>query len=78
MNYGKKIFIIVLKIYQLLISKSIGPRCRYYPSCSNYMIQAINLHGAVNGLILGLKRISRCHPWNLGGYDPVKDNDLTK
>ena len=47
--------------------------CRYTPSCSEYAIEAIQQHGAVKGLTLATKRISSCHPWHAGGYDPVPD-----
>lgn len=46
--------------------------CRFYPSCSAYMYQSIEQHGLVHGSIMGAKRLLRCHPWNQGGYDPVK------
>ena len=62
---------ILIRGYQLAISPLFGPRCRFYPSCSNYAIQAIDAHGAVHGTWLTLKRISRCHPFNAGGFDPV-------
>ncbi|WP_420600493.1 membrane protein insertion efficiency factor YidD [Neptuniibacter sp.] len=66
-----KILIGLVYLYQYLISPIIGPRCRFYPTCSSYMIEAIKTHGPVKGTFLGLKRISRCHPYNDGGYDPV-------
>ena len=62
---------ILIRGYQLAISPLFGPRCRFYPSCSNYAIQAIDAHGVVHGTWLTLKRISRCHPFNAGGFDPV-------
>jgi putative membrane protein insertion efficiency factor len=62
---------ILIRGYQLAISPLFGPRCRFYPSCSNYALQAIDAHGAVPGTWLTLKRISRCHPFNAGGFDPV-------
>ncbi|MBC8027090.1 MAG: membrane protein insertion efficiency factor YidD, partial [Steroidobacteraceae bacterium] len=49
----------------------LGPRCRFYPSCSHYAIEAIDAHGALRGTWLTIKRIGRCHPWNPGGFDPV-------
>lgn len=58
-------------IYQYVISPVIGPRCRFHPTCSSYMIEAIQVHGPIKGTWLGLKRLSRCHPYNDGGYDPV-------
>ncbi|MDR1855363.1 MAG: membrane protein insertion efficiency factor YidD [Azoarcus sp.] len=57
--------------YQLFISPLLGQRCRFYPSCSNYALEAIEVHGALKGAWLALKRIARCHPWHPGGVDPV-------
>jgi len=51
------------------------PMCRYTPSCSHYCHEAIERHGIANGLLLGIKRILRCHPWGGCGYDPVPDLD---
>ena len=62
---------ILIRAYQLVLSPLLGPRCRFYPSCSHYAIQAIDAHGALRGTWLTLKRISRCHPFNAGGFDPV-------
>ena len=63
--------------YQLVISPMIGPRCRFYPSCSCYAHTAIERHGVVRGLWLGLRRLLRCHPFAPGGYDPVPDKRPT-
>ncbi|HCG95996.1 MAG TPA: membrane protein insertion efficiency factor YidD [Halieaceae bacterium] len=60
-----------IKFYQVGISPFIGNRCRYFPSCSSYAIEALESHGAVSGGFLAAKRICRCHPWAAGGYDPV-------
>ena len=57
--------------YQLAISPLLGPRCRFYPSCSHYAMEAIETHGALRGTWLTIKRISRCHPFHEGGFDPV-------
>jgi putative membrane protein insertion efficiency factor len=61
----------LIRGYQLAISPLLGPRCRFYPSCSHYALEAIETHGAVRGTWLAMKRISRCHPWHEGGFDPV-------
>ena len=63
--------------YQLVISPMIGPRCRFYPSCSCYALTAIERHGALRGFWLGLCRLLRCHPFAPGGYDPVPDKRPT-
>jgi uncharacterized protein len=62
---------ILIRAYQLALSPLIGPCCRFYPSCSQYGIEAIESHGSLRGAWLTLKRISRCHPWHEGGFDPV-------
>jgi len=64
-------FILLVKIYQLVISPWLGPKCRFNPSCSHYAIEAFNKHGVFKGFWLTLKRIARCHPWGGSGYDPV-------
>jgi len=63
----------LIRGYQLLLSPLLGPRCRYYPSCSHYALAAIRLHGPAHGGWLAFKRITRCHPLNPGGYDPVPE-----
>ena len=65
------LFVGILRGYQLLISPMLGPRCRFYPSCSNYAIEALRVHGAARGSWLAARRVGRCHPWNAGGLDPV-------
>lgn len=65
----KKIFLNSIKFYQNLISPILGHHCRFYPSCSKYSYMAIQKYGVVRGLRRGLKRITRCHPWNEGGID---------
>lgn len=61
----------LVRLYQLFISPLLGPRCRFYPSCSSYTIEALKVHGVFKGTWLAIKRISRCHPGNPGGVDPV-------
>ncbi len=58
-----------IKLYQKMISSMLPSRCRYYPSCSDYMIEAIKRSGLIKGVFIGTKRISRCHPFNEGGID---------
>lgn len=60
-------------LYRLLISPFLGSNCRYSPSCSQYALDALRLHGAFRGTWLAVRRISRCHPWGGSGYDPVPD-----
>jgi putative membrane protein insertion efficiency factor len=62
--------------YQLAISPMLGPRCRFYPSCSCYAHTAIQRYGALRGSLMGMRRILRCHPFAEGGYDPVPDKRL--
>jgi hypothetical protein len=65
---------LVIRVYRYTISPLLGPTCRFYPSCSCYAEQAIELHGAARGSYLAARRILRCHPWHPGGYDPVPPN----
>ena len=60
-----------IRAYQRFISPLLGDRCRFYPSCSQYMLEAIERHGAARGVYLGVRRLLRCHPWNAGGFDEV-------
>lgn len=57
--------------YRIVVSPLLGPRCRFYPSCSAYALEAVQVHGAVRGSWLALRRLSRCHPFHPGGVDPV-------
>lgn len=67
----KKIAILLIKFYKTFISPVLPHSCRFYPTCSNYTLIAIERYGIFRGGILGAKRILRCHPFNPGGYDPV-------
>jgi uncharacterized protein len=68
----KTIFIILIKGYQKVISPILPPSCRFYPSCSEYGIEAITKHGAIKGGIMTAWRVLRCNPLSKGGYDPVR------
>jgi uncharacterized protein len=61
----------LIRLYQLVLSPVLPPRCRYLPSCSDYAIEALARHGVVTGSWLALRRLARCHPWGGSGYDPV-------
>lgn len=83
----KRVVLIIIKIYQKTISMDHGVfskfshtiGCRFYPTCSQYTYEAVEKHGIFKGLWMGTKRVSRCHPWNDGGYDPVaKDIRIKK
>jgi putative membrane protein insertion efficiency factor len=60
----------LIQVYQLTLSPLLGNVCRFEPSCSRYMVEALKKYGFFLGLAKGLRRLSRCHPWNPGGYDP--------
>ncbi|MDR2506536.1 MAG: membrane protein insertion efficiency factor YidD [Candidatus Accumulibacter sp.] len=67
----KALLLALIRFYHYGISPLLGQRCRFIPSCSEYTAEAIGKYGALRGLCCGLKRISRCHPWNPGGFDPL-------
>ncbi|HEX3685855.1 MAG TPA: membrane protein insertion efficiency factor YidD [Bryobacteraceae bacterium] len=68
----QRILIAVLRGYKILISPLLPSACRFYPTCSEYMLDAIAKHGALRGVWMGVKRLGRCHPFHAGGYDPVR------
>ena len=67
----RKLFQILIRGYQLAISPWLGQHCRFYPSCSQYAHEALEMHGTVRGSVLAVRRICRCHPFNAGGVDLV-------
>lgn len=73
-----RILIFLVRIYQYGISPIFPSSCRYTPTCSNYMIEAVKVHGAFKGFALGIKRVSSCHPWGGSGYDPVPPKEEKK
>lgn len=60
-----------IRFYQIAISPMLGPRCRYIPTCSQYAIEALRIHGTAKGVYFSARRLCRCHPWGGFGYDPV-------
>jgi uncharacterized protein len=68
----QRIVIAVLKGYKMVISPLLPSACRFHPTCSEYMMQAVATYGVMRGVWKGLKRLSRCHPFHAGGYDPVR------
>ena len=71
---GRGIIIGLVRFYQGAISPYLGRTCRYSPTCSQYMIEAVNEWGVIKGFWFGIKRIGRCHPWGGHGHDPVPEN----
>lgn len=74
----KKLLIRMIKFYQRHISAHTLPSCRFYPTCSNYAVEALEKHGAFKGVLLSVYRILRCNPLCKGGYDPVPEPKRTK
>jgi putative membrane protein insertion efficiency factor len=74
----RTLFIIPILFYRYFISPLLGPRCRFYPSCSHYAEDAIREHGVIRGIWLAIKRLGKCHPWHEGGCDPVPPNSSTQ
>lgn len=68
----KRFIILIIVFYQKFISPLKPPSCRFMPTCSEYTKEAVTKYGIIKGLYIGLRRILRCHPFNPGGYDPVK------
>ncbi|MBF4695438.1 membrane protein insertion efficiency factor YidD [Fusibacter ferrireducens] len=68
----KYVMIFIIKLYQKYISPLLGSNCRFLPTCSQYSLEAIEKYGAIKGGFLSVKRISKCHPFHPGGYDPLE------
>ena len=71
-RYLSKLLIYLVRFYQKFISPLKGPTCRFYPTCSQYSIEAIKKYGALKGIYLTMRRLLKCHPFHTGGYDPLK------
>lgn len=63
----------MIRIYQRVLSPLLGPRCRFYPTCSHYAVEALQKHGLLRGSCYAARRLCRCHPLNPGGIDPVPE-----
>ncbi len=70
--------LMLVQIYRHTVSPLLGANCRYQPTCSEYAIEALRLHGAFRGTALAARRIARCHPWGESGYDPVPPTGADK
>jgi putative membrane protein insertion efficiency factor len=68
----RKLIVTILRLYKLTVSPLLPSACRYYPSCSEYMRQAVEKYGPARGVWMGIKRLARCHPFHAGGLDPVR------
>lgn len=70
-SLSRLLLMVLVRVYQLILSPLFAGSCRYYPSCSAYGLEALRVHGALRGTWLTVLRLSRCHPWNPGGVDEV-------
>ncbi len=68
----RELVVILLRFYKRWISPALPAACRFEPTCSEYMLQAVEAHGALRGVVLGVRRLMRCHPFHAGGFDPVR------
>ncbi len=68
----RQVILFTLRSYKRWISPLLPSACRFYPTCSEYMMQAVETHGVLRGVWMGLRRLSRCHPFRQGGFDPVR------
>jgi putative membrane protein insertion efficiency factor len=76
MTLLRRVAVAPIVVYQRLVSPLLGPRCRYYPSCSEYAAQAVMRYGILRGVVLAAWRVLRCNPWSHGGIDPVEAQSI--
>ena len=69
----KELIVLLIKGYRTVVSPMLPPSCIFTPTCSQYAIEAVEKHGAFRGVVLAVKRLSKCHPWHEGGFDPVPE-----
>lgn len=70
-GWATRFFVLLMRAYQYGISPFLGRSCRFHPTCSEYAVESVQRYGVVRGVVFALRRVSRCHPWHPGGYDPV-------
>ena len=63
--------ILLIRVYQLIVSPMLGSNCRFMPTCSEYALESLKVYGLIKGTYLTIKRIGKCHPWGSNGYDPI-------
>jgi len=71
----RRLALVLIRGYQLVLSPFLGRNCRYSPTCSAYTYEAVDQYGLVVGVRMGISRLGRCHPWHDGGYDPVPERE---
>ena len=74
----KKALLLLIRLYKKTLSPLLGNQCRFLPTCSEYTYGAIEMHGAGRGIVLGAKRLLKCHPFHKGGFDPVPEKNEVK
>jgi hypothetical protein len=75
-TFFKNTLLLLVRLYQVCLSPLLGPKCRFYPTCSSYAMEAIREYGAGKGSLLAAKRLCKCHPWHPGGFDPVPEKSV--
>jgi len=71
-HFFQTLLVALIRAYQILVSPVLPRSCRFHPTCSEYTLTAIRMHGPLRGVLLGIRRLMRCHPFHPGGYDPVR------